>query len=79
MVGLHPVVAAAADDDDNDHNNKGCKQLSHNIWQKKKYYRGKEQPTCSDGQLFIYLKLMLQHTYMPRYQANIRLNEIRFL
>jgi hypothetical protein len=33
MVGLHPVVAAAADV--NDHDNKGCIQLSNNIWEKK--------------------------------------------
>lgn len=76
MVGLHPVVAAA--DDVNDHDNKECIQLSNNIWEKK-YFTGKGQPTCSDGQLFAYLKMMLQHTYMLCFQANIRLNEIRFL
>jgi hypothetical protein len=78
MVGLHPAVAAAADDDVNDHYNKGCKQLSNRKWEKK-YCRGKGQPTCSDGQLFAYLKMILQHTYMLCFQANIRLNEIRFL
>ena len=72
MAGLHPVVAAAAGDDDvNDHGNKGCIQLSN--------CRGKGQPTCSNGQLFAYLKMMLQHSYMLRFQANIWLNEIRFL
>ena len=75
MVGLHPVVAAA--DDVNDHDNKGCIQLSNNICEKK-YCRGKGQPACSDGQLFAYLKMMLQHTYILHFQANIRLNEKKF-
>ena len=37
MVGLQLVVfaAAAAADDVNDHDNKGCIQLSNNIWEKK--------------------------------------------
>jgi len=78
MVGLQLVVFAAADDDVNDHDNKGCIQLSINIWEKK-YCRGKGQPTCSDDQSFAYPKMMLQHTYMLRFQANNRLNEIRFL
>jgi hypothetical protein len=56
MVGLHPVAAAA---DDNDHDNKGCKQLSNIL--DKIYSRSKKLPTCSDGRLFAYLKMMLQH------------------